>query len=134
EWRSLCAMVPALAPMAALGFRQRQERRAVIDDALSTWLRPRDTATVARELRHAGIAAAALASSRDLVASDHLQERGFWDAHRGGVLPGLPWRASLGRSSGAAPGLGADTNTVLAEVLSLSQDDIARLRKSGALG
>ncbi len=134
QWRRLCAIVPSLAPMAALGFGRRQERRALIDDALSTWLRPRDAATVARELRRAGIAAAALANSRDLVASDHLRERGFWDVHDGQVLPGLPWRASFRRRTGAAPVLGVDTDAVLTEVLGLSQDDIAGLRKSGALG
>ena len=29
------------------------------------------------------------------------------------MLPGLPWRASFGRVSGPAPGLGADTDAVL---------------------
>jgi hypothetical protein len=37
-----------------------------------------------------------------------------------GVLPGLPWRASLGRISGPAPELGADTEMVLKRVLDLS--------------
>ncbi|HEY3908698.1 MAG TPA: CoA transferase [Stellaceae bacterium] len=134
EWRRLCATLPILAPMAALGLRERKERRAAIDDALSAWLRPCEAATTARELRCAGIPAAALASASDLVVSDHLRQRGFWDAHRGGVLPGLPWRASFGRRSGAAPGLGADTETVLTEVLGLSEDEIARLRISGGLG
>ena len=78
--------------------------------------------------------AAALAASSDLVASAHLQARGFWDAHGAGVLPGLPWRASFGRKSGPAPGLGADTEAVLREVLDVPQDRIAALRASGALG
>jgi len=85
-------------------------------------------------LLRAGVAAAALASSVDLVASEHLRERGFWEAHGNGVLPGLPWRASFGRRSGDAPGLGADTDTVLTEMLGLSADDIDALRRSGALG
>jgi len=82
----------------------------------------------------AGVPAAALASSLDLVGSDHLVARGFWDAHRDHILPGLPWRASFGRKSGEAPGLGADTDAMLAEVLGLSGDKIAALRESGALG
>ena len=81
-----------------------------------------------------GVAAAALASSVDLVASEHLRARGFWEAHGDGLLPGLPWRASFGRQSGTAPGLGADTDAVLAEVLGLSALEIARLRGAGALG
>jgi benzylsuccinate CoA-transferase BbsF subunit len=133
EWQKLCAIVPALSPMAGFGLRQRAERRAVIDDALSAWARPQ-AATIAAELQQAGIPAAALATSLDLVESHHLNERGFWEAHAAGVLPGLPWRAGFGRKSGAAPELGADTEAVLNEVLRLSSDEIAALRRLGALG
>jgi crotonobetainyl-CoA:carnitine CoA-transferase CaiB-like acyl-CoA transferase len=50
------------------------------------------------------------------------------------VLPGLPWQASFGRQSGAAPELGSDTDRVLMDVLGLSGDDVAALRRTGALG
>jgi crotonobetainyl-CoA:carnitine CoA-transferase CaiB-like acyl-CoA transferase len=134
QWGRLCAIVPALSSMAGIGFRGRLERRAAIDDALAGWLRPRVAKAVAAELLRAGIPAAALATSFDLVNSNHLRERGFWEPHGAGVLPGMPWRASFGRTSGAAPGLGDDTETVLREVLDLSPDAIAALRRSGALG
>jgi crotonobetainyl-CoA:carnitine CoA-transferase CaiB-like acyl-CoA transferase len=134
EWRGLCAVVSALSSMVEYGFRERVEQRAAIDDALATWLRPQIAHCAAAELRHAGIPAAALATSRDLVDSDHLRARGFWDAHGAGILPGLPWHASFGRSSGAAPELGADTDTVLGEVLGLPPAEIAALRRSGAFG
>src|SRR5271165_2329974 len=134
EWRRLCAIVPALAPMATLGFVERAGARTAIGEALAAWSRPQSASAVAAELLRAGIPAAALANSRDLVASDHLRDRGFWQAHGIGVLPGLPWRASFGRTSGAAPALGADTEMVLREVLELSPDRIAALRQSGALG
>ena len=80
-----------------------------------------------------GVAAAALASSVDLAASEHLRARGFWEPNGDGVLPGLPWRASFGRISGSAPGLGADTDAVLTDVLGLPPAEIARLRGVGAL-
>ncbi len=134
EWRRLCAIVPALSQMVGWGFRERVEQRAAIDDALAAWLRPRIAQRAAAELLHAGIPAAALATSRDLVDSDHLRERGFWDGHGTGVLPGLPWRASFGRSAGVAPELGADTDAVLGDVLGFSPAEIAALRKSGAFG
>jgi hypothetical protein len=51
------------------------------------------------------------------VCDTHLCERGFWDVHEGGVLPGLPWRASFGRRTGPAPAVGADTEQVLREML-----------------
>ncbi len=134
EWRRLCAVVPALSPMAGSGFRERVAQRAAIDDVLAAWLRPQTAHCAAAELLCAGIPAAALATSRDLVDSDHLRARGFWDAHGAGILPGLPWHASFGRSSGAAPELGADTDTVLGEVLDLPPAEIAALRRSGAFG
>jgi crotonobetainyl-CoA:carnitine CoA-transferase CaiB-like acyl-CoA transferase len=96
--------------------------------------RPRDAEATAADLRRAGIAAAALANSRDLVASDHLRQRGFWDRHDGGVLPGLPWQASFGRAFGPAPELGADTAAVLADVLDMTADEITALRATGTLG
>ena len=64
----------------------------------------------------------------------HLKTRGFWDAVAKGVLPGLPWRGDFGRATGPAPGLGADTDMVLRDVLGLTDDRIAALRASGALG
>jgi crotonobetainyl-CoA:carnitine CoA-transferase CaiB-like acyl-CoA transferase len=134
EWRKLCAIVPALSPMAGFGFHERVSRRAAIDDALATWLHLNAAGRAEAELLRAGIAAAVLATSRDLVDSDHLRERGFWDTHGTGVLPGLPWRASFGRSAGVAPELGADTDAVLGNVLGFSPAEIAALRKSGAFG
>jgi len=72
--------------------------------------------------------------SVDLVHDAHLKARGFWDAHGKGLLPGLPWRASFGRATGPAPGLGADTDAVLRDVLGFAPEKIAALRASGALG
>jgi crotonobetainyl-CoA:carnitine CoA-transferase CaiB-like acyl-CoA transferase len=134
EWRRLCAIVPALAPMAMLGFAERAGARAAIDEALTAWSRTRSAWAMAAELRRTGIPAAALANSRDLVASDHLRERGFWEPDAAGVLPGFPWRASFGRTYGPAPELGADTEMVLRDVLDMSSGQISALRRSGALG
>ena len=110
------------------------QRRAVIDQVLAAWLRLKPAAAAEAELLRAGIPAAALANSRDLVNSDHLRKRGFWESRAAGVLPALPWQASFGRISGLAPELGADTAPVLREVLDLSPDEIAALYRSGALG
>jgi crotonobetainyl-CoA:carnitine CoA-transferase CaiB-like acyl-CoA transferase len=100
------------------------------ETALEAWLRQRTAQEAEAALLGAGVAAAALASSVDLAASEHLRERGFWQDG----LPGLPWRASFGRRTGEAPGLGADTDAVLAEVLGYSRSEIATLRDGGALG
>jgi crotonobetainyl-CoA:carnitine CoA-transferase CaiB-like acyl-CoA transferase len=134
EWRRLCAFVPVLSSMVKCGFRERLGQGDAIDDTLAAWLRPQAAEAAAAELLRAGIPAAALATSRDLVDSEHLRAREFWEPHDTAVLPGLPWRASFGRTSGAAPELAADTEAVLGAVLNLSAGDIAALRQSGALG
>jgi crotonobetainyl-CoA:carnitine CoA-transferase CaiB-like acyl-CoA transferase len=134
EWRRLCAVVGALSPLSQLGFARRVEQRQAIDDALSGWARLQDAAMAEKELLQAGIPAAALARSVDLVQSDHLHERSFWDPHGSGVLPGLPWRASFGRVFRPAPELGADGETVLRDLLGVSLGEIAKFRQSGALG
>jgi crotonobetainyl-CoA:carnitine CoA-transferase CaiB-like acyl-CoA transferase len=117
EWRNLCAVVPELAPLVGLDARERVARRDAIDSVLGAWLRSRDSRDAAAEFLRAGVPSSALATSVDLVDCAHLRERGFWGAHGAGVLPGLPWRASFGRATGAAPELGADTEAVLREVL-----------------
>jgi crotonobetainyl-CoA:carnitine CoA-transferase CaiB-like acyl-CoA transferase len=134
EWRQLCGLVPRLAAMAGYGLPERLGQRQSIDAALAEWLRPQLAQRAAAALRRVGVPAAALASAADLAADAHLRERGFWQAHPGGVLPGLPWRASFGHLSGAAPDLGADTEAVLREVLAMPEEKVAALRRAGALG
>ena len=115
EWRALCDLVPGLSGMAALDLGERiaaQIRNRCGPDRLgrrTIRLRPPP-----QSLLKAGIPAAALARHGDLVKSPHLAARGFWDKHGTGVLPGLPWRASFGRTIGPAPELGADSDHVLA--------------------
>ncbi len=136
-WR--CAGDDAWISIAVGSEEEAQNLRAAIggdgsEHAVAGWLRDRSPREAEAVLQRAGVAAAALASSVDLVASEHLRARGFWEAQGNGVLPGLPWRASFGRRSGDAPGLGADTETVLIEMLGLSAADVDTLRRSGALG
>jgi crotonobetainyl-CoA:carnitine CoA-transferase CaiB-like acyl-CoA transferase len=133
-WRRLCTIVPALEPMSGFALGERVERRGSIDAALAAWLRPQSATAAVRLLIDAGIPAAALTTATDLVSNPHLRERGFWASERGGVIPGLPSRASIGCRTGPAPQLGADTDAVLREVLGLSAVAIAAMRRSGALG
>jgi len=134
EWRALCHLVPGLSGLAALDLGRRIDAQRVIDAALTAWAGTRSVSAAAESLKNAGIPAAALARTADLVKSPHLAAREFWDRHGAGVLPGLPWRASFGRTPGPAPELGADSDHVLADVLGLSQERIVVLRTSGALG
>ena len=134
EWRALCHLVPGLSGLAAFDLGQRMDAERAIDAALTAWAGARSASAAAESLLKAGIPAAALARTGDLVKNPHLAAREFWDRHGAGVLPGLPWRASFGRTTGPAPGLGVDSDHVLADVLGLSQERIVDLRTSGALG
>src|SRR5262249_2777345 len=127
EWQRLCAVIPGLPPMAEFGFHARLEHRGAIDQKLSAWVRPQAAKAAAAELLQAGVPAAALCTALDLVECHHLNNRGFWDAHGPGVLPGLPWRSSFAANSRPAPELGADTEGVLRDVLGLSPGEIANL-------
>lgn len=134
EWRALCDIVPGLAAQRGHDLARRTRDEKTIADAMATWAAPLSATAAQTKLIAVGIAASALARSSDLVESEHLAARGFWDKHDGGVLPGLPWQASFGRTRGPAPGLGADTDAVLADVLGLSRERIAALRADRALG
>jgi crotonobetainyl-CoA:carnitine CoA-transferase CaiB-like acyl-CoA transferase len=76
----------------------------------------------------------------EVVASKHLEHRGFWiraPHPEFGVraLPGPSWRASRSpmRATTAAPQLGQHTAEVLRDVLGLDEDVIASLDAAGVL-
>jgi crotonobetainyl-CoA:carnitine CoA-transferase CaiB-like acyl-CoA transferase len=134
HWQQLCDIIPALSAFTGSERTDRLAQSESIDRVLAAWARPRTASAAAAALMHAGVPAAALSGSGDLAGSEHLRERGFWDAIGAGVVPGLPWRASFGRVFGPAPALGADTEAVLRDVLGLSPTAIDICRDSGAFG
>ncbi len=109
-------------------------RTAIGGDDLAAWCLTRSAEDAARALIAAGIPAASVAGSFDLVESPHLQARGFWNKQGQGVVPGLPWLASYGRTIAPAPGLGEHTDEILREVLGLPVDRLAALRAAGVFG
>ena len=107
---------------------------------ISRFTRKRSAADLTEILQSVGISAAPSYDSTEMFANAHLNERGFYRASpdidgQERALPRLPWRWVEGSrfDQSAAPGLGADTNQVLSEVLGLDRKEIARLRDSGAL-
>jgi crotonobetainyl-CoA:carnitine CoA-transferase CaiB-like acyl-CoA transferase len=134
QWKDLCALVPGLAGMEEFDLAGRRASLAAIDAALSAWVAPRNAGEAALVLTASGIPSAALASSMELVACEHLRARGFWDEHGDGLLPGLPWRSSVGREFGPAPELGEHTEAVLRDVLGLNNREIGALRVDCVLG
>jgi crotonobetainyl-CoA:carnitine CoA-transferase CaiB-like acyl-CoA transferase len=134
QWRNLCLLVPKLAGMKGLDLAGRRAEREAINATLLTWAAPQRAKDAERLMTASGIPSAALARTQELVESEHLRARGFWDAHSDGLLPGLPWQASFGHQSGLAPGLGEHTNIVLSDILGMHQAEINALKGDGVLG
>lgn len=134
SWRRLCGLVPGLAGFSEFNLGERFAQRATIDEILTAWTRGSSVTELAAMLVDTQIASASVVGTRDLIEDAHLKARGFWDVSGDGVVPGLPWHANFSRTIGAAPGMGADTDWVLKEILKMPAEKIAYMRASGAIG
>ncbi|MEU8146895.1 CoA transferase [Nonomuraea sp. NPDC048901] len=143
EWRRLAehAGVPELAALASAGLEERRGREDEIDDALAVWCSRHDGASLAAELQGLGIAAAVVATGRDLVEADeHLAARGFYPVLEHPIAgpvrhEGIVIRMSdtPGALTAPAPLLGEHTDAVLLELLGMDEEELARLRDAGVL-
>lgn len=143
EWQALCRTIgqPALATDPR--FRTATDRKAHEDELealLTAWTQQRGKWEVTRTLQAAGVAAFPSMNSKDLAEDEHLNAREFFAR-----LPhpeigvqthtGVPWRLT-NASNGvrkAAPCLGADTDTVLREVLGYPEAEISKLKDQQVL-
>ncbi len=142
QWRRLAAIVGAGAAddarFATLAGRKANED--ALDALLSAWTADQDRWTVTRVLQAAGIAAFPSLTNMDIINDPHLNARGFIERLNHpevAVRPhaGMPWRLSR-RPNGVrapAPCLGADTRTLLTEILGYSRERIDSLEASGVL-
>ncbi|MGM1065032.1 CoA transferase [Saccharothrix sp. Mg75] len=118
---------------------RRRAAEDEIDGALAAWTREQDAEHLAARLQSAGVAAALVATGRDLVEGDeHLAERGFYQPldHpvAGTVLhEGIVARltATPGALTSPAPLLGRHTDEVLRELLDVDDNRLAALRAAG---
>lgn len=109
-----------------------------VNAALARWVAGRPGRTAMREAQSRGWPVVVVNDPLSLLSDDHLLARGFWvtAAHPvAGPLPycGPPWRIDGGGWSlrRAAPTLGQDTDTVLADLAGCWTDRIADLRAAG---
>ncbi|MGA1372311.1 MAG: CaiB/BaiF CoA transferase family protein [Pseudomonadales bacterium] len=149
EWQRLVAHVDetrgeTLPPLsgdprfATAADRKRNED--ALDAHLAAWTSQRGRWVITRDLQALGIPAFPSLSTRDVVDDAHLNARGFIErlTHpEVGARPhaGIPWRFSA-RANGVrspAPCIGADTETVLAELPGFDAARIAALRATGVL-
>ena len=118
----------------------RTDHVQALTQALSSTIRQRTTAAWLEVLEAAGVPATRVARISDLLDDEHLlARRMIQELDQPGVgkmpVPGNPIKASGYDDSlrGPAPAFGADAETVLTEMLGLTAEEVAGLRKSGAL-
>jgi len=130
--------------------QHRVARHAEIEGAIVAWTRARTRDEVLRVLDEIGVPAGRVASVRDIVASEQVQERGAvedvwvpgrvlahaedggWTVKMPGVAPKLEGVHAPTRWAG--PDLGAHNREVLCGELGLSLEELAALVESGTVG
>ncbi len=143
QWRRLAPLVgrPQWADELA-AVESRREHQAEIDAAIAVWTRQRPPAEAMAQLQGAGVPAAAVQNTGELLEDDvHLRARGYYEtvvhpavgelrvdraAYRLDATP----NSLCGR---AAPLLGQHNEEVLSAVLGLDGDTIERLAAEGVL-
>ena len=140
EWQSMVSLIGKSSWAADSKFatkRGRKEHHADLDRNLAEWMRKYTPRQAFRVLQEAGVAAGIPSSGEDLYYDVHLRGRGHivetegqpWGkiAHHG--LPGIP---SLSAASAArpAPWIGVNNDQVFGEILGLSIEKIAELKKA----
>ncbi|MGH0032300.1 MAG: CaiB/BaiF CoA transferase family protein [Myxococcota bacterium] len=119
-----------------------EHKEAVIRPGVEAWARDLGKLEASRRLCAAGIPAGPSNAAPDLVDDPHVARRDMLlevprpDAERPMLLVGNPVKLSDVAEGPVRsfPSLGEHTDAVLREVLALGDDDLARLRRAGAIG
>ncbi len=132
---------PDLAKDPALQDNDGRVHRAdELDTAIEAWTSKHNKADVVAAVEAAEVPGGPINDARDLANDPQLNARGAFDSVTlpdgsslkiTGVFPRLS--ETPGETRWPGPALGAHTDSVLTEVLGLSDEDIAKLRESGAV-
>jgi crotonobetainyl-CoA:carnitine CoA-transferase CaiB-like acyl-CoA transferase len=139
HWQSMCRLLgrPELAEHPEYGSTVARARNmAEIDDIVGAWTLPRSKAEVMRLLNEAHVPCSPVKTAKEVACDPHLEARGFWvdiDHPRRGRtrVPISPIRLHTGGKPeirSPAPTLGQHTEKVLAELLGLKAEELAKLR------
>ena len=139
HWHSMCHMLgrPELLEDPELSNTVgRAKRMTEVDDIVGAWTLTRTKDEVLKALNAAHVPCAPVKTAHEVANDPHLEARGFWvdvDHPRRGRtrVPISPIRLHTGGKSeirSPAPTLGQHTDLVLAELLDLKADELARLR------
>ena len=142
-WTDLCNVIGRPELENDPQFKDHDSRRDHAEELMeeiSKWTRERTKHEAMHQLCEGNVPASAVFDTKDLFNDPHLLERGFIHTveHEGlGPVRLLGWPAQLSESHvdiQAAPLLGRHTDEVLASDLGLGEEDIERLRGTGAIG
>ena len=145
DWTALCKVMGEAAPTRSATFDTAERRRAghdLIDAAIGTWCAEREIEEVVSELIAAGIPAARVTEPASVSRNPQMRARGFIEVFDHPVLGrhevlGMPFR--LASHSGPwyrspSPTIGQHNDEVLGGLLGMSEDELAGLRATSAIG
>ncbi len=124
-----------------LDHRARGRHMTEIDTIIAGWTQRFEVADLLARLHEAGVPAGGVYEPKDMLDDPHFAERGSLQTVRDerhgeltmqGVVPRLSDTPGTIRWAGRA--LGADTDSVLEELLGLTADEVDELRKHGVVG
>jgi len=118
----------------------RKQHETELEQQINAWTADKEADDLMEELQRRGVAAGVIQSAREMLADEHLKERGYYvylDHPEAGhtAHDGPPFRLSKtpGKLRSPAPLLGEHTEQVCKEILGLSDEEIADLMVAGAL-
>ena len=143
EWQRLCEVMgqPKLSSDARFAsLAARKENEAALEEIVTAWTQEISAAEATQNLQQVGIPAYPSLDAIDMVNSPHVGARDYFvelEHPEVGTRRhmGIPWTMSRTPCEvrRPAPCLGQDTDAVLAEIVGLSQDEIATLREKDIL-
>ena len=144
EWRGLCMTMGDLELASDNRFCDSESRHAnqkELDAIIALWTIEQDHYEAMHQLQSHGVPSAPVLNGNEVITDPHLESRGFWDVvdhpetgpYKQVTTPWLLSKSPRGIPS-PAPGLGEHNHQVLAELLGLSENEIADLITNGITG
>ncbi|GAG12899.1 unnamed protein product, partial [marine sediment metagenome] len=143
EWDALVEAMgrPAWAKDGKFaGLAARKEHETELEQLINAWTADNDAYELMEELQRRGVPAGVVQGAREMLADEHLKERGYYvylDHPETGrtAYDGPPFKLSKtpGELRSPAPLLGEHTEYVCKEILGLSDEEIADLLVAGVL-
>ena len=147
QWRGLCDVLGMDAEKHSLAHAAgRKQREDELDEALAARTALHDGLALERRLASAGVPAAVLRNTLDVLYDPHLEARGYWQWRERAWVgdqpnPSAPFRPAGEDGRGRpyavewpAPTLGQHNREVLTRLLDLGEDELKVLERDKVIG